>query len=140
MSYVRNAERKLSVLLLQNAIAEQVSREAQLAPGAPDEDRILAALVMLKRRLVSATSADTPSDAPVFFSGIGFCDQVNGAAALVLARSFARSETFNVWKRDESWGHTIGRVWSDQHHEWLYYDMFYPDLAVFRIDAQSHVV
>ena len=70
---------------------------------------------------------------PALLLGNGYCDQVNGAAAELLARHFDTSELWTV--RDPRTGlspHTIGRVWSSPSGGWLYWDIYFGETVIFR--------
>jgi hypothetical protein len=69
---------------------------------------------------------------PTLVSGLGWCDQVNAVAARVLAHSFAHAQLYALYDPGKHISpHTIGRVWSDQRHEWLYFDAFWDRPIVF---------
>lgn len=56
-----------------------------------------------------------PASWPVFLAGVGFCDQVNGVAAQLLALDFGRAQSFALMDSTTKISpHTIGRVWSHQ--------------------------
>jgi hypothetical protein len=66
-----------------------------------------------------------PRDWPVLVSGIGVCDQVNAAVCQILAHSFRHAQLYAlVDPQTKLSHHTVGRVWSDRRHEWLYFDAF----------------
>jgi hypothetical protein len=68
--------------------------------------------------------------------GVGYCDQVNAAVATIGARHFDRTELYAfVDPVTNISPHTIGRVWSEQRREWLYFDAFFADAVLFTKDA-----
>jgi hypothetical protein len=65
-------------------------------------------------------------------SGLGWCDQINGAAARVAAHAFKRAQLYALYDAAHKTSpHTIGRVWSDGRNDWLYFDAFYETPVVF---------
>lgn len=77
---------------------------------------------------------------PVLIAGVGYCDQINAAVCEVLSHSFKHAQLFATYdpKRKIS-PHTIGRVWSSQRNEWLYFDAFPDRPVVFRRTANGGV-
>jgi hypothetical protein len=129
---LRNTGRKVFVTVAQHHLAAEVASAHRAQEGGGDLRQLLAVLVPLKEAFLNPHEVPHhPSDWPVLLSGLGYCDQVNGAAAMVLAESFPVSQTYNVWDPRRQ-GHTIGRVWSDEYGDWLYYDLFYDEVVVFR--------
>jgi hypothetical protein len=75
---------------------------------------------------------------PTLVSGLGWCDQVNAVAARVLAHSFAHAQIYALYDAEKHISpHTIGRVWSEQRHEWLYFDAFWDRPVVFHHTADG---
>jgi hypothetical protein len=129
---LRNAGRKVLVTVALHDLAGEVAQQHRAAADAGDVRRLLAVLLPLKEAFLNPHEVPHyASDWPVLLSGLGYCDQVNGAAAMVLAKLFPVSETYNIWDPLRR-GHTIGRVWSDEYADWLYYDVFYDEVVVFR--------
>jgi hypothetical protein len=138
LDYIRNATRKTLVTLIQYSLAHHFEAGHASLNDREDVDRLLNTLLPLKQVLLNPHVLDhIPSERPTILSGIGYCDQVNGVAALHLARKFPKSQTFNV--TSPTMGHTIGRVWSIKYGDWLYYDMFYSDIMVYVLDQQSGI-
>lgn len=134
---LRNARRKVLVTVALHDLAGEVARRHRAPRDEGDLRRLLAVLVPLKEAFLNPHEVPHhPSDWPVLLSGLGYCDQVNGAAALVLAKLFPASQTYNIWDPERR-GHTIGRVWSDEYSDWLYYDLFYDEVVVFRRSADG---
>jgi len=91
--------------------------------------------------LVSQTDADTvPPNCDLFTLGFGYCDQVNGAAAILLSHHFKNSQAYALVDANGVSPHTIGRVWSDQRKDWLYYDIWPTDKLIFTYGGGSITV
>lgn len=127
------AARKLAGLWLQQGLAAHV-HEAQPRPGSGDDaERILQRLVSLKPKFISQTElVHGPANSPAAVAGLGWCDGINGFAATVLSHEFPRSEIVGVVDREQRGGHSFGRVWSEQYRDWLYFDLWTDEVAVFR--------
>jgi hypothetical protein len=110
--------------------------DAQLS----DVDFVFARLVPLRRALLSQNELEHPArNWFAFISGLGYCDQLNRAGALVLAHRFGRAQTYAISTADQTEGHVIGRVWSPDLGDWLYFDLWPVNVAVFRYDARTGV-
>jgi hypothetical protein len=65
-------------------------------------------------------------------SGLGYCDQINGAVAHVASHRFRRAQLYALYDAArKSSPHTIGRVWSDERRDWLYFDASYDTPIMF---------
>jgi hypothetical protein len=79
-----------------------------------------------------------PQTWPILVSGAGYCDQINAAVATLAAHRFPRAEVFAMWDPVKKTSpHTIGRVWSPQKNDWLYYDAFFAEPVVYTMDAKG---
>jgi hypothetical protein len=129
------AARKLLATYIEMGIARHVAGTVGGSRAVDDDvQRIGAALKAVRRILLVQTQVPHPPRSwPVLVSGLAWCDQANGAACDVLSHSFPRAELFalNDPVRNIS-PHTIGRVWSSQRNEWLYFDGFFDSGVVFR--------
>jgi hypothetical protein len=126
--------------MVEHSLIYHFGRRHRVSSEVGDVGRLKAYLVPLKRRLLTQNAIPHgPRAWPVFISGIGFCDQVNRVAALLLAREFPRSQTYNLLCAEPYAGHTIGRVWSNEFHDWLYYDLWGDEVVVFRLDGAGAV-
>jgi hypothetical protein len=108
--------------------------------GLPDVEFVMARLAPLRRVLLSQN--ELPHAARNWFSllsAVGYCDQLNRAGALVLAQRFGRAQTYSVFSADGRSGHVVGRVWSREIDDWLYFDLWPVNLVVFRYDAHAGV-
>jgi hypothetical protein len=72
----------------------------------------------------------------VWASGIGFCDQLNGAIARVLAGRYRDVQLISVTSPE----HTYGRVWSEEKKDWMYFDAWPNGFALFRLGSDGRVV
>jgi hypothetical protein len=118
---------KLVAMYLEYTIAGKMARTAAARRDLHgDVARIAFVLQRAQVRMLSAK--DIPHDSqdwPVLVAGVGYCDQINAAVCRILAHSFPRAQLFAL--RDpvtNSSPHTIGRVWSNERNEWLYFDAF----------------
>jgi hypothetical protein len=130
----RYAIHKLVGMYLEYTIAGKMARTAAARTDLHgDVARIAYVLQRANVRMLSA--AEVPHDSqdwPVLVAGVGYCDQVNGAVCRILAKSFRNPQLIAL--RNPSTGtspHAIGRVWSNERKEWLYFDGFYTQV-VFR--------
>jgi len=65
-------------------------------------------------------------------SGLGYCDQINGVVAHVASHRFRRAQLYALYDAaHKSSPHTIGRIWSDERHDWLYFDASFDTPIVF---------
>jgi hypothetical protein len=65
-------------------------------------------------------------------SGLGWCDQINAAVARVAAHAFSKAQIYALYDATHKTSpHTIGRVWSDERHNWLYFDAFFDVPVIF---------
>lgn len=72
---------------------------------------------------------------PTAFSGLGWCDELNGVAGRLLAHDFDRIEIVGVNDPKTGGGHSFGRFWSKQHMDWLYFDIWTEEVLIFKIRA-----
>jgi hypothetical protein len=133
----RYAVHKVLGMYLEYMIAGKMARTAAARSDLHDDvARIAYVLSRANVRMISADEIPHSSqDWPVLVAGVGYCDQVNAAVCRILAHSFPRAQLFAL--HDPATGaspHTIGRVWSNERKEWLYFDAFYAQV-VFRRTA-----
>jgi hypothetical protein len=64
-------------------------------------------------------------------TGLGRCTGVNAAAALLLAHDFSRVDMIAVDGDAPDNGHSFGRAWSKQRKQWLYFDIWSPQIQIF---------
>jgi len=95
---------------------------------------VLDEITRLNYLMVSQNSVKHPAASwRVFLSGIGYCDQLCAVAAIVLAEKFSSSQTVDIIDPSTAESHTIGRVWSSDYNDWLYFDCFLDEeVIVFR--------
>jgi hypothetical protein len=69
---------------------------------------------------------------PALLSGVGYCDQLNAIVCRMAAHHFSKSELIALYLPDGQMSpHTVGRVWSKQRNDWLYFDAFYKTPVIF---------
>jgi hypothetical protein len=105
-----------------------------------DVDFVFARLATLRGAMLSQNELKHPArNWFSLFSGLGYCDQLNRTAALVLAHRFGHAQTYAISAADPTKGHVIGRVWSRDLGDWLYFDLWPVNIVVFRYDARIGV-
>lgn len=120
-----NTFRKLVATYVQYNVVAAFRRTHEPRPDLGDVERIAAFLVPLRRTMLSQVDVPhSPASWPTIVSGMGWCDQLNGMAANVLSRDFDHAQLVALIHPQTLAGHTIGRVWSRQRNEWLYFDVF----------------
>jgi hypothetical protein len=131
---------------VQSSIAAHMANDAA-AEGGSDEEILMRMMLRVRRTVLNARNElDTRYDArhwPALVSGLGYCDQINGAVCSVAAHRFGRVELFALYDRvNLASPHTIGRVWSERRGEWLYFDAAFATPVVFTKDAagKPHIV
>jgi hypothetical protein len=129
---VMTAARRLLATFAEYQLAAMFRRHHPLHAGLDEPHRILARLVALRRMLLN--QVEVPHAA-----GTGWCDQLNGVAAMVLAAELGPTELIGVTDPVTGDGHTIGRVWSARQQRWLYFDLWSDDLVVFGAEADGGV-
>jgi hypothetical protein len=130
---LRYASRKIVASYLEHSLLAAYAREHPVEERGSDVERIVQALVPLRTLLVTQLEVPhVPTGWQSFISGVGYCDQVNGVAAHLLASSFPVAESFALFKEGYGSPHTVGRVWSSEVNDWLYFDIFWGGTVVFR--------
>jgi hypothetical protein len=140
--HVQALGKKLYSAYLQWATADHLRREANLDDIRDDVDAIVAGCRLVRTRMLNGNQLPhSPRDWSALVAGFGYCDQFNGAACEILAGRFAKSEAFALWDQSLQLSpHTIGRVWSDQYNDWLYFDAFVDPGLVFRRGSNGRPV
>lgn len=103
-------------------IADRVTAGAR-----SDEEALFRIVLAVRDHVLNQTQFDhIPRAWPVLVSGVGYCDQINGAVAIIAARRFEQAQLYAAYdKKLMTTPHTVGRVWSSRRKEWLYFDAFY---------------
>ncbi|HEX7807375.1 MAG TPA: hypothetical protein VF608_01575, partial [Thermoanaerobaculia bacterium] len=69
---------------------------------------------------------------PALLSGVGYCDQLNAIVCRMAAHHFSKAELIALYLPDGQMSpHTVGRVWSKERNDWLYFDAFYKNPVIF---------
>lgn len=128
--------RRALVSWLDYGMAYAIRRRLPDLAERPDVQRLTADLASLDGLIASQLEVPhLPLQWSVWVGGIGFCDQVNGAVARVLAGRYAHVQAYSVFNQ----GHTFGRVWSAHAHDWIYFDVWPHGYSVFTIGAKGDV-
>ena len=138
---VRAHARKFVALWLSTNYAARLAAEVDAAAPRDDIERIEQTIRQVQLHILTgALVPHDPQSWPVFVSGIGDCDQINGAACRILAHWFARAEIYALLDpRTKASAHTVGRVWSVSRREWLYFDAGFDRPVVYRHPAPGAV-
>jgi hypothetical protein len=116
------------------ALASKIAKRLEARHLTDDVERIDYALRRVQLRVLNYREVQfDPRDWPALLSGIGYCDQTNAAACKVLAHSFKHAQLYALTDVEHHTSpHTIGRVWSTNRNEWLYFDASGDRPIVFR--------
>ncbi len=130
----RRASKRLFGLWMEQNILSNVYN-AQTVNAKDDAQRIGLRLVGLRSALLS--QLELPHDAPevpVEIAGFGWCEGVNGVAAILLSHEFDNAQLVSLKgpSLTNGDGHAFGRVWSRQANDWLYFDIWSGEVVVFR--------
>ena len=113
-------------------IADLHARIEQPVEG-DDAKRIAYYLARVKLLMITqAELQHQPTDPPVLISGLGWCDSMNRVGAILLSREFSNAQITGLYVPEVQGGHSFGRVWSRQYNDWLYFDLWYDEIVVFR--------
>lgn len=75
---------------------------------------------------------------PALLSGVGYCDQLNAIVCRMGAHHFPKAELVALYLPEGRMSpHTVGRVWSKERGEWLYFDAFYARPVIYTRDASG---
>lgn len=137
---VLRASRRFLANLLEYKLICRLRQDIRLPPQADDAQRVVAVVSPLKSLLLNQTGVPhSPSSWPIMISGLGWCDQLNGVAAKLLAGYFPVTQIYALYDPVMRVSpHTVGRVWSKQYADWLYFDIFYEEVVCFRKGARGH--
>jgi hypothetical protein len=109
-----------------------------LKDPASDEE-ILGRMIEQSRAIIVSprAAADIRHDTvewPALISGVGYCDQINAVVCRMATHHFPKAELVALYTPKEVSPHTIGRVWSEEKQQWLYFDAFFAKPVVFTRD------
>lgn len=124
---------KLLATLIEHNLIRQFESRLNIKNELSDVDKLIIELGSLKNLIINQHVIwHDPSNRPTFLTGLGWCDQLNGVAGRLLAINFPISQTFAlVDPVNKKSPHTIGRVWSPDFNDWLYFDIFYDEIILF---------
>lgn len=132
--YLKYAAEKFVATRLEQCLIQQFQSHLSIPDSLDDVGRLGFVLPPLKRCILTqAAVRHHASSRPIFVSGIGWCDQIHGVSGRLLASYFPISQTYSLYDPVANHSpHTMGRVWSRDFDDWIYYDFFYPDIRIFR--------
>ena len=124
---------KLLATFIEHNLIRQFESRLNIKNELSDVDKLIVELGYLKSLIINQhVIMHNPSNRPIFLSGLGWCDQLNGVAGRLLAIKFPISQTFAlVDPVNKKSPHTIGRVFSPDFKDWLYFDIFYDEVILF---------
>jgi hypothetical protein len=133
--------RKVFTTLIEHSLIRQFESRLSISSNASDIDRLIIVLGALKGLIINQqVIIHTPLNRPIFLSGLGWCDQLNGVAGILLAKNFPISQSFSLFDSvNKVSPHTIGRVFSLDYNDWIYYDVFYDEIVLFTRDVNNDV-
>jgi hypothetical protein len=128
--------------LIEHSLIENVIDRRFTDGSTGDIEKIKERLVYLKSLFLSSYQTDhVPDSIPSILSGVGYCDQLNGVAAHLLAQVFERSELFALYDPvNRTSPHTVGRVWSEEEKQWIYFDIWTEETIIFTIKGDEVVI
>ncbi|MDP9348985.1 MAG: hypothetical protein M3P24_07580, partial [Gemmatimonadota bacterium] len=95
MARARSVGRKLLAAYVQHSLARHYRRLLVVPEGVTDVERLLAVLHPVRSALLTQMEIPhSPAGWQVFLAGVGYCDQVNGVAAEILASDFPAAQIF----------------------------------------------
>jgi hypothetical protein len=124
-------KRLVSLKMEQSVIAHLHDRKIQIA-DVDDVALLRGRLAQIKPML--ANQIDVPHETILsssMLTGLGRCTGVNAAATLLLAHDFSRVDMIAVDGDSPDNGHSFGRAWSQQRKQWLYFDIWSPQIQIF---------
>jgi hypothetical protein len=124
-------KRLVSLKMEESVIAHLHDRKMQ-ASDVDDVALLRGRLAQIKPMLASQNEVphETILSSSVL-TGLGRCTGVNAAAALLLAHDFGRVDMIAVDGDAPDNGHSFGRAWSQQRKQWLYFDIWSPQIQIF---------
>lgn len=141
--FVKSSAKRLLATWVQMSLAAEFA-DRVASPNASDEVALQQILLGVHRSVLNPFEVGhAPRPWPVLLSGAGFCDQINATVAAIAARRFDHVELFGLYDpRTRSSPHTLGRVWSRQRRNWLYFDAFFARPAIFTrgADRKPHFI
>jgi hypothetical protein len=117
---------RLAGAYVNTSLAAHVADRVTAGAGS-DEEALFRIVSTVRDHVLNHSQFDhIPRAWPVLVSGVGYCDQINGAVAIIAARRFQQAQLYGAYdKKLMTTPHTVGRVWSSQRKDWLYFDAFY---------------
>lgn len=130
---LESATRRFVKGYLRNAAVGRAGKRITFRDEEPDHV-VLARMMVAMRNLILWPDpfSALPTDAPSLLSGVGVCDQINGSVCVLAARRFPRVQLFGLYDDGLQMSpHTIGRAWSEQRRQWLYFDATGQEAVIF---------
>lgn len=128
----RLSKRVLSAYV-QAGLASQIARRLDIDDDVPETEALGRIIAFTRDNIVNQNQfRHRPKSWPPLVSGAGYCDQINGAAAMLAARRFEKAELYALYDPTTRRSpHTVGRVWSTERNDWLYFDAFFDRAVIF---------
>ncbi len=133
----RSVPKRLANLWIEQSIIAHIHDNQILPEKMDDVDRIARRLTLLRPMLISQLELRHNEVASsTMLTGLGKCSGINNAAAILLSHDFSRVEMIDVDGDQADDGHSYGRLWSVQYKDWIYFDIWTPQVQIFRITDQ----
>lgn len=125
-SGVRLVAKRSLELYVQSALASYLADRSAVGRE-PDHIALARIMTAVRENVLTQTQVfHTARTWSSLASGLGYCDQINAAVARVAAHTFRKAQIYALYDATRKTSpHTIGRVWSDERRDWLYFDAFF---------------
>ena len=137
-SPVTSAVSKIGNIVVQQGMLEEIYRRTPKVEKATDVQRIGELLVALKRTMISQSELRHKVEVSPLLAGLGWCDQINGLGAMLLAREFSDVAVMRVAYKNLGYGHSFGRIRLNDGRI-VYFDVWTDDVSVFEQNKNGPV-
>ncbi|MGN6183927.1 MAG: hypothetical protein ACTHQM_09770 [Thermoanaerobaculia bacterium] len=140
-SRIRKATKQLVRVYINVAVADILAERA--LQGGGSDDVVLGRMMAEVRGMILSPRdwgdiRHSTALWPAFLSGVGYCDQINATICRMGAHRFEKAELVALYlPNGKPSPHTVGRVWSKERNDWLYFDAFYARPVIFTRDANG---
>jgi hypothetical protein len=133
-----SAPKRFVNLWIEQSVLAHIYDAQKIPDTIGDADRIARRLTYLRPMLVSQIEVRHKEvTSSTMLAGLGKCSGLNTVAASLLSRDFDRVEMIDVDGDQADSGHSFGRAWSAQDKAWIYFDIWTPQIQVFRVDQNK---
>lgn len=125
-------------LWIEQSVLAHIHDAQKIPDTVRDADRIARRLTYLRSMLVSQIEVRHKEvTSSTMLTGLGKCSGLNNAAASLLSHDFDRVEMIDVDGDQADSGHSFGRAWSARENAWIYFDIWTPQVQVFRLNRNK---